>query len=155
MSYQNTKSPIENGMKTANISSTNWVTNKLNALVDLFARIVITYFMMGHCFSVEYCCGVYQDLMELMEISKLCSFSLLPEGLLYILYFTFGLVYVLVSSVSQGERKRTRFRIDLFFVDTNTKYTYDSWIQSSCLHSNIQRHKLYEAFLMLAFILDI
>ena len=75
---------------------------------------------MAHCFSVEYCCGVYQDLME---ISKLCYFYRLSEGLLYI-HLAFYMRWCL--GYSGWKEKEQDFFVDLFFVDVNTKHTYDS-----------------------------
>ena len=74
--------------------------------------------MMAHCFSVEYCCGVYQNLME---ISKLCYFYRLPEGLLYI-------HLALVSWVM--ERERTGFFIDLL--------TCFSWMLTQNIHMIVE-----------------
>ena len=99
--------------------------------------------MIVHRFSVEYCRGVCQDLLE---VSKLSSFSLFPEEFPYSFFI---LIWPCVCAfekhrLSEGNRNIKALH-QLLFMNTYAKHLNLNLILilHSNLHSNIQTHELY------------
>ena len=89
------------------------------------AQILVTYAIFGPSFFLEYCSRVYQ---HLMNIWKLCSFSLFTEEFLYT-HLSLCLClqkYRVSSRISQRVTKMLKLCIDMFFKKTYSKYMLQS-----------------------------